>query len=328
MATMLDETSRRQGIGGSEVGAILGVDDYRTPFDVWLRKRGLLKPGPPNIRMLVGKYLEEGVLKLYTHVTGRQIEYCGGEVTQTHPDRPWMKYTVDAIVKGERRGVDAKVVFWDQRRKWGETSNDIPYSVQLQAWWYMHCLEFDVFDIAALVGEGEPRVYTIERDREAERVMIDRVEAWYIRHVLGGEPPEITASADAARWLAQSFPDHKRPAMREATGAEVALFDEYTNVRISQRDFAKRRDDLETKLKAAIADKEGLSFPTGRFTWRKTKDGESTDWQGLALALLTYYVKDEHAREQLMTDYTRIKPGYRRIWFDSDLYKESAAEAA
>ncbi|QFR68470.1 YqaJ viral recombinase family protein [Companilactobacillus paralimentarius] len=32
--------NRRGGIGGSDVSAILGINKYRTPFEVWLDKTG------------------------------------------------------------------------------------------------------------------------------------------------------------------------------------------------------------------------------------------------------------------------------------------------
>lgn len=156
-------------------------------------KGGLVtpQPGDRDIRMVVGKALEPGVLSLYTYVTGRQVTYC--DVTSVHPVRPWMAYTPDAICNDERRGVDAKVVFWDQRRKWGEKADEIPERVQLQAYWYMAALNYDVWDVCALVGEGEPRVYTIERDPEAEKAMLDRTFEWYSRYLLGDEIPPLIA---------------------------------------------------------------------------------------------------------------------------------------
>ena len=35
---------RRLGIGGSEIGTILGLNKYQTPFDLWLIKTGRKTP--------------------------------------------------------------------------------------------------------------------------------------------------------------------------------------------------------------------------------------------------------------------------------------------
>jgi len=312
---MIDPVIRKRGIGGSDVAAIFGQDEFKDAFSVWATKKGgLAKPDAPNIRMLVGKFLEEGVLNLYRYITKRDIVYC--DQTSQHPERPWMVYTPDALCVGERIGVDAKVVAWDQRRQWGETADDIPMRVQLQCWWYMAALDYDRWDVCALMGEGEPRIYQIHRDREAEAAMLARVEEWYLRFILGDERPPLGGNEDAARWLAQMYPRHKLD-IRMATPEEVALLTDYVQVRVAQKDLQRQRDTMETFLKDAIADHEGLMWDEGKITWRRTKDGSTVDWESLALALLCKYVP-ESERGALETQYTSSKPGTRRMLCSHD----------
>ena len=314
---MIDPEMRKLGIGGSDVAAIFGADEFKDAFSVWATKKGgLVKPDKPNIRMLVGKYLEEGVLKLYAHFTGREVEYC--DVTSRHPERPWMVYTPDALVKGERRGVDAKVVAWDQRRQWGFSADEIPMRVQLQCWWYMAAMDYDAWDVCALMGEGEPRIYSIDRDREAEAVMLARVEEWYTRYLLGDERPPMGGNEDAALWLKQMYPRHKRPDLRDATAEEVAMLTDYVQVRVQQKALQRRRAELEIYLKDAIANREGLEWPEGRFTWRRTKDGTWVDWQSMALGLLHEHVTDADERQRIEKFYTHTKEGVRRILCSHD----------
>ena len=318
---------RRLGIGGSDVGALFNVDPYRDAFSLWAEKKGGMQRAQNNdgnIRQIVGKALEPGVLKLYEWKTGREVLPC--DVTQQHPVRPWMVYTPDALVVGEKRGVDAKVVFWDQRRKWGLTADDIPHHIQLQCWWYMACMDYDAWDVAALIGEGEPRIYSIDRDEDAEKVLVTRVGEWYARYIAGDEMPPIDGSGDASRWLQQTFPDHARPDIVQASVAEIAWLEEYAAVRGEQKVLSERRDLLENRIKQSVANHEGLVWERGKFTWRKTKDSSSIDWEGMAQQLLTAYVPDTAARLTLIEEHTRQKPGHRRIHFQHDLL--AAAEAA
>jgi predicted phage-related endonuclease len=314
---MIDPQIRRLGIGGSDVGAIFGVDQYRDAFSLWAEKRGDLPKSAPNDRQIIGSALEPGVLKLYTHVTGREVRYVNE--TSRHPARPWMVYTPDALCIDERRGVDAKVVAFDQRRKWGATSDDIPMGIQLQCWYYMAALDYDVWDVAALVGDGMPRVYPIIRDLEAERVMLARVEEFYQRFIAGDEMPPIGGSETAAIWLQQAFPMHKRPDLRDATEDEIVLMTEYAGVRVMESELKRTRKELENNIKLAIADREGLIWEHGKFTWRKTKDTPKTNWESIARGLMFEYVKDESLRTTLLEMHTRVKPGPRRILFQSDL---------
>lgn len=323
---MLDLQTRKDRIGGSEVAAIFGDDDFgRDGFSVWYDKKGdkgTGPPEPPSIRMVMGQKLERGILDLYSHITGKKIEYHNRTIA--HPRRRYMAATPDALCLMERRGVDAKLVFWDQRKHWGPTANEIPHRVVMQAWWYMAAFDYDYWDICALIGTGEPAVYTIERDLEVERAMLARVEEWHARYILGNEIPPLGRTPEAAQWLARLYPDDNRPNMREADEAEIAVLTEYVNVRVAEKELEGRRAELETQLKAAIRDHEGLEWPEGKFTWRKTKDGHKTDWESMSLGLLHEFIKDEPAREERINFYTRPIPGYRKIRLDHPAVRKGA----
>lgn len=66
---------RRAGVGGSDVGPILGVDTFRDSLDVWTSK---VKPVPEeerfqNPQMIRGTMLEPIVATLYLEETGRKL---------------------------------------------------------------------------------------------------------------------------------------------------------------------------------------------------------------------------------------------------------------
>jgi len=263
---------RRQCITSTDVGPIFGVDGYRDAFDVWAEKHGHAPRWNPTQRMLMGKDMEQGIVQAYSRITGRNVTWC--DQTIRHPQHEWMAASPDALIPGEplERGVDAKLVFWDQRRKWGATASDIPEGIQLQMWWMMAVCECERWDIAAWMGEDEPRVYELERDQEAQRVVIAKCEEWYRRYIVGTEVPPISGSETASLWLQQTFPTHKRPDMRQATEEEIAFLVQYAEVREIQKSSTSRRGEMENQIKLAIGDQEGLEWPEGKFTWRRTKD--------------------------------------------------------
>jgi predicted phage-related endonuclease len=323
----MDLELKRTRIGGSEVAPIFGIDDFgSTEFSVWYRKKGggQGEDSGDNQRAMVGKALEPGILDLYTRITGRKVEYH--DRTIVDPARPYMAATPDALCIGERRGVDAKLVYWDQHKLWGETANEIPHRVVMQAWWYMAAFDYDVWDICALVGL-DPRVYTIHRDREAEQRMLEHVERWHAKYILGDAIPPLGRSADAARWLQRMYPNHKRPDLREAEFGEVAMLENYVHLRLTEKLLKATKFEMETALKAAIKDREGLTWLNGeaKFTWRKTKDGEETDWESLALGLLYGLVKDEKERAQKLADHTTPKIGERRLRIEHPALRKGAS---
>jgi predicted phage-related endonuclease len=311
---MRDHELSKLGIGGSDIAAIFGQDEYRDAFSVWAEKKGQLARPEPDPMMIVGKCLERGIAELYTHVTGRHIDWI--DRTFVHHKYEWMRYTPDALVIGEKRGLDCKVIHWSQRRKWGADASDIPARVVMQAYWYMAALDFDLWDIAAFLGDL-PRIYTIERNPEAERAMLDGAYQFYRRFIQGNETPPIQGPA-AKAWLNRTFPI-PRANLREADVEEIALMQEYAAIRAELHRVAQEKGRVENELKLCVGDHEGIYWEGGKFTWKLRRESKGVDWHSLAEALLCKQFQTEEEREALRKEYVRVtRPASRAIRFEWD----------
>jgi predicted phage-related endonuclease len=320
----LNKELRRQGVTGTDVAPILGLDEDKDEVAVYLDKMGLVEQEPPSFEQLVGKCLEQGVLELYAHVTGHKLSYC--DETMQHPDRPWMIYTPDAFCLDDQRGVDAKVVRWNMAYRWGPTVEDIPDRVVFQALWYLIATGRKAWDICALVGGHDLRIYTVERNPDLEAIVLRRTEAWYQRHLVQGERPPLKASPAANTWLQKTYPTHKRPDIVRPSEAQLELLNHYTEIRIAQKSLDRERLELENAIRDAIGEHEGFGWDPGLFTWRKTKDSEKIDWKSMAIALYTNYIKDEAERKKLLARYTSTKEGIRKIRFTHPLLRGEEEE--
>jgi predicted phage-related endonuclease len=322
MMADLDMSVRSNAIGGSDSPAILGVDDMRTEWDVLAAKKGIsqFSDERPPLHVFAGQVIEPALLEIYTYMTGRTVDRP--RKTYRHPTLPCLIGTPDGLCPGELRGVEAKVVSHEQRNNWGGEADEIPDRVRVQCWHYMSVMEYPVWDVIALVG-GTPRVYTLERDMEVERAMLERLYEWYRRFLVGNERPPFTGSKGERRWLEREFGKAKSADVRQATFDEIALLEQYAHVRRLQKQYTTERGKIESDIKAAIGDEcEGLRYDAGRFTWRKAKDGKSTDFEAMAWALLTNFIKDQAERDKLVEQYTTTKAGVRRIWFRHDNERE------
>jgi predicted phage-related endonuclease len=321
---MPDQKLRRNRIGGSEVAAIFGAHEWLTAFGLWDRiKHPKPREGPPDLRMVMGQLLEEGLLDIYSYVTQRPVKYSNQTVVD--PDRPYMVATPDGFCVNERRGVDLKLVAPDQARKFGEDNDEIPPRIVLQCDWYMAAFDYDLWDVCAFPW-GTPRIYELERDRECERAMLARVEEWHARYILGDEVPPIDSSPEARRWLQEVYPTHRRPDLREADPDEVDRLNQYVSLRVLQRELKAKQVELETAFKAAIKDREGLEWEEGKFTWRRTKDGKKTEWESMARGLLNQFVLTDEERADLLDFYTHPVPGYRKIRIDHPALRKGAQD--
>lgn len=303
-----NSAQRSKSIGGSDIAAILGVDPKRDAFQLWLEKTGRM-PVQQTDRMVLGKCLEQGIVKYYEYQTGYQTTWI--DVTHYHRIRTWQSFTVDAVVRGMRKGVDAKLVSLDQRHEWGPTINEIPQSALYQAIWYTNAMDYDSWDIAALIGD-KLYVYTVTRDRELEEALLGHAQHFFERYLIGDEEPPMGTTETTRLWLSRQFPKNGAT-IREATEEEIELMCEYGLVRSRQKKLDTVRTGLENQLKSVIGDDAGIKSKDYTFTWKKIKDSIDTHWTKIG-----NHSQPSPDEQELLNKYA-TKDGYRRIWFQSDV---------
>lgn len=98
---------RRSGIGGSDAGAILGLNPYKSPYTLWAEKTGKISDEvPDNEAMRLGRDLEDYVAKRFCEATGKRVKRSGYSFQSE--DRPFMLANVDRLVVGEKAGLECK----------------------------------------------------------------------------------------------------------------------------------------------------------------------------------------------------------------------------
>jgi hypothetical protein len=325
----LDLTGRDDYYHCSELGSFHGVgyDDlsalYAEKIDHVLR--------PVTKAMMHGKFLEDGIRLIACMETGINFNPSFNK-TLTHPEYPKysLRGTPDALADDPNDGgLEIKKLNWFQRNQFDELTGEMPPQWELQARGCMSLTRRPRWHVAVWSGD---RLYTImiERDLEFEEFILDGAERLWRRYFVERVPPPVGGSKITAEWLQKKWPSHKRPDIRPATDEEIELLTAYGKVRAQQDVLKKERALMENQLKEAIKDREGLSWPGGRFTWRRAKDSTWVDWESMAVGLRTHFIKDEDARKKITDDHTHTKPGSRRINFKSDQFAESeeAADAA
>lgn len=268
---------RRTGISGTDVSAILGINPWASPLDVWLDKRGQAEPRVESMAMKLGNLLEPVVATLYADETGAELVDPG---FLRHSSRDWHIGTPDRIT------VDGTLIEIKTARSgndWGEPGTDqIPRHYLTQVAWYLALTELQVAHVAVLVGASDFRRYVVQRDLELEGVLVERCEAFWKGNVLEGQMPAVDGSESAARYIASRFPRNVEP-LRPATEDEIALARRLAAARAATAAAEREQAEAENLLKAAIGDAEGLDLGAlGKITWKASKGRESVDWKALA----------------------------------------------
>ena len=193
----------KDGIGGTDAVAIVGESPWKTPYQVWLEKRGeVFEDQGQNERMYWGQQLEPLIRQQYADLTGYDVVVPDDVII--HPKYPWIIGTPDGIVQNDRV-FEAKTARRDQG--WGDPGTDqIPDMYRVQVEHYMLLTELDRADVAVLIGGSDFRIYNVHADPELQQVLFTKEQAFW-NMVQKGIPPEITTYADARlRWGSRSEP--------------------------------------------------------------------------------------------------------------------------
>lgn len=186
---------RRQGIGGSDAAAVLGISPFRTGVDLYYDKLGQpVEDDEQNwVAKEVGTLLEDLVARIFAKKTG--LEVCPMPVMFQHAEHPWMLADVDRLVKlpdGNTAVLECKTTNYNARDKWEYDGKPIvPQYYEAQGRHYMAVMNLSRVYFCCLYGNSEDEVIirSIDRDLKYEAELIALEENFWVNHVKAKVPP-------------------------------------------------------------------------------------------------------------------------------------------
>ena len=116
---------RQTGIGGSDAGAILGMNKWKSAYALWAEKTGILnKADEDSCYLRDGRMLEDSVARLFSEETGMRVQKSS--FSYEHPEYSWMKANIDRWIKPGKIGLEIKTM--DVRKQIDLDGGDVPPS--------------------------------------------------------------------------------------------------------------------------------------------------------------------------------------------------------
>ncbi|GGD02319.1 YqaJ viral recombinase family protein [Enterococcus wangshanyuanii] len=229
---------RRNGIGGSDVATILGLNKWKSPYQLWLDKTGqLINNEEQNEPAYWGNVLEEVVAKEFTERTGKKVRKRN-QVFE-HPLHPFLRANIDRDVVGENAILECKTANAYLANEWD--GDEIPQAYLCQVQHYMNVLNRQYVYIAVLIG-GQRFVWKkIERDQELIDLITERLVNFWEINVLGNIEPPIDGSAAATVFLKDRYKD--------IDTKEVSLGVKFDDLVHSRIDLKRSEKEIKTEIK-------------------------------------------------------------------------------
>ncbi len=177
---------RRKGIGGSEAAAVLGLNPYCTPYQIYAEKKeGLVRE--QNDEMLWGSLHEQTIRQQYCLRNKVTVEVPALIKSESHP---FMLANVDGITSNKRL-LEIKTSRFGHG--FGESGTDeIPETYLIQVQHYLAVTMLPVADVAVLISGSEYRQYEIEADKELQDMIIEGEATWWDNYLKNIPPDPIT----------------------------------------------------------------------------------------------------------------------------------------
>jgi putative phage-type endonuclease len=235
---------RKAWLGASDMAAVLGLDPYRTPYEVWADKTGRAPAREGGERAKYGTMIEP-VLRAWASAK-LERPVVASTSTFRHMSVPCMAVNPDGFVGKCQRGnplVECKRTSLAQ--EWGEPGTDqVPYRTIVQVQTQMACTASPhvhvVADIADRFHEG-PEMYIVHRDNEMIAMIEERaVEFW---NLIANDTPPEDGPVPPVEFIAKVRRDTVDPAQ-----VDDAIIAEYQAANERRKKAEKEEEEIKARL--------------------------------------------------------------------------------
>lgn len=251
--------ARANGIGASEIAAVVGLSPFSSAYALWLEKKGLI-PGadPDNPLFYWGHALEPIVADRFAfqHPEFWVME-CGTFIAEergwqlANPDRLLFPLEVIPNVTEPLGVLEIKSSRFGDG--YGPTGSDqIPLHVRCQVQHQMDVVEVPFAHVAVLIGGSDYREYRIAADPEDQVALRDAGAAFWASLATNDEPP-VDASFATYEAARKRYDDIDPDA--EPFEIPNGIWDTYC----ATRDSIANRENTLRQLKSGLLDGMGTA---------------------------------------------------------------------
>lgn len=254
---------RKKGIGGSDAGAVCGMNPYSSPMKVYYDKTSTEISDYDNETLRQGRDLEEYVAKRFMEETGMKVRRANA--IYFDEERPYMLADADRLIVGKHAGLECKTVSPYSADKW--KGGQIPLHYQIQCYHYMSVFGMKEWYIAALVLGCDFIIQKLVWDDPVIENLRQIEKSFWENNVEKRILPEPDGSDVSDQMILEAFgkADSGKEVVLAGFAEKLKRRSELTEL-IGKMDTEKKQIEQELKIFLGDAEKaEGEGF---RVSWK------------------------------------------------------------
>lgn len=266
---------RNKTIGGSDAGAIAGLNPYQSAYSLWAEKTGKVPPFEGNLKTEVGTYLEDFVAKLFERETGKKVRRRNSTVY--NGDYPWAHANVDRVIVGENAVLEIKTTSNLTHKKILE-GGEIPDIWYCQITHYMAVCGYRKAYLAVLIDNSVFKWFELSYD-ESEAAALMQLEEVFFKHMQEGTPPPVSGMECDTETISIIYANSTEGSV-DLWGRD-AMMDEFFSIGEQIDALKARRNLIQQQICSDMGECDTGTSNKYRVTW-KTQQRRTFDHKRFA----------------------------------------------
>ena len=318
---------RFNGIGGSEISAILGLNPYFSSHKLFYLKLGEIDYDPENIHMFWGKQHEDKIAEIWEYhdpnnpaMEITMQNYNEGKIIRKcrrvnayiiNPEYPHLFASLDRVInKGDNKKegiLECKTISAFAAKVW---EIEIPPMHVAQLQFYLLQADLEYGELATLKDGKYFEVLPFERNEEFIRLIIESSKDFWDRVTRArilkqdGKPyeqlePEIDNQEAYKSFLSERYKAEPKKIKPELFYYELGT--QYLGLNEEIKSLETKQDEIANQIKAYMKESDTMNFgASGTITWKQNKTSMKFNTEGF---------KEQHP--ELYDKYIIETPGSR-----------------
>lgn len=238
---------RSDGITGSDISAITGLNPWKSCLTLYYQKTGELQEQEATTRMMLGNYLEEGIANLFQDLNPN-LTVHRDLGTWAKVDAPVYRANPDGVIEDQLGNLSILEI-----KHTSQYWTEVPMHYQLQVMWYQYVLGLTKTPatLVAVTG-GDLKQFAIEYNESLMTKSLEAVEA-FLGLLAMQVAPDWDGSASTLDTVRELSPDLIDDVKELSCGTELLA---------AKQIFDAAEHNLNKYKSQALAELQGVKVGT------------------------------------------------------------------
>lgn len=255
--TDLQREKRKQHLGSSDMAGILGLDPFRSAYDIWCEKTGRLDDSErkETACMTRGNFLEAAILAWFEQSIGKSI--TRNQYRSAKNEGIPIGTNIDAIINEGGFPVEAKSVGSYSNEVWGEPGTDlVPDRVIIQC--HVHMIATDTLFcfVPVYLPYRDFAQFTVPCNTDLKNIICEAAINFWENNVRKDIAPDAAPSIDVVKRI------RRQP--NKTVDIAQTLIDAYIKAQQAESAATKAKDAAQAAILAVMDDAEGAVSDKGQ----------------------------------------------------------------